>query len=232
MPRLTVASYNIHACIGRDGYYEPARIAAVINQINPDIIGLQELDTGYRIQNTGMNQLQWLEYLTHLHSVTGPLLWGQKGFYGNAILTKWPIKAVHYHNISVNGYEPRGIVDIELTIARQSVSFMSTHLGLKAGERRIQTDKIIDIMANKPEQLTLLVGDFNDWFHLFSTIGKLNHYMGRFPLVRTFPTALPLFSLDRIWVKPHRALLNLYAYREKIARLASDHLPIIAHITL
>ena len=42
--RLRVASYNIHDCVGGDGRRDPARVAAVLREIDADIIGLQEVD--------------------------------------------------------------------------------------------------------------------------------------------------------------------------------------------
>ena len=36
--------YNIHECVGGDGRRDPERIAAVLREIDADIIGLQEVD--------------------------------------------------------------------------------------------------------------------------------------------------------------------------------------------
>ncbi|HAO24637.1 MAG TPA: endonuclease, partial [Methylophaga sp.] len=41
---LTIATYNIHACIGSDGQFDPARIAAVLQELDADIIALQEVE--------------------------------------------------------------------------------------------------------------------------------------------------------------------------------------------
>ena len=47
-PHIRVVSYNIHECVGGDGRRDPARIAAVLREIDADIIGLQEVDARFR----------------------------------------------------------------------------------------------------------------------------------------------------------------------------------------
>lgn len=41
---LILATYNIHACIGGNKRFEPARIAAVIAEMGADVIALQEVE--------------------------------------------------------------------------------------------------------------------------------------------------------------------------------------------
>ena len=41
--RLRVAAYNIHRCVGRDGIENFARVAAVLEEINADVVALQEV---------------------------------------------------------------------------------------------------------------------------------------------------------------------------------------------
>ena len=48
----------------------------------------------------------------------------------------------------------------------------------------------------------------------------------RAPRVRSFPSRFPLLSLDRIWVRPRRALRELGVHASPTARSASDHLPV------
>ena len=40
--RLRVATYNVHACVGTDGRHDPDRVAAVIAELDADIVALQE----------------------------------------------------------------------------------------------------------------------------------------------------------------------------------------------
>ena len=43
---LTLASYNIHVAIGTDGRFDPARIAAVLGELDADVVALQEVQFG------------------------------------------------------------------------------------------------------------------------------------------------------------------------------------------
>ena len=50
------------------------------------------------------------------------------------------------------------------------------------------------------------------------------------PAPRTFPSRWPLFALDRIWISPRQRLLQVQVHRTALSRVASDHLPLVAHI--
>jgi endonuclease/exonuclease/phosphatase family metal-dependent hydrolase len=50
--------------------------------------------------------------------------------------------------------------------------------------------------------------------------------------VRTFPSRFPLFALDRIWVHPRQSLARFHAHVSTAARTASDHLPVVAQLSL
>jgi len=46
-----VASFNIHACVGRDRRRDVDRIAEVIRELNADIVGLQEVDSRFGVDS-------------------------------------------------------------------------------------------------------------------------------------------------------------------------------------
>ena len=37
---MKIATYNIHACIGADGHFDPERIVKVLHEINADVMAL------------------------------------------------------------------------------------------------------------------------------------------------------------------------------------------------
>ncbi|MGA2193495.1 MAG: endonuclease/exonuclease/phosphatase family protein [Nitrospirota bacterium] len=45
---ISVLTYNVHGCAGLDNEISPSRIAEVVAQYSPDVVALQELDTGRR----------------------------------------------------------------------------------------------------------------------------------------------------------------------------------------
>lgn len=92
-PTLRIMTYNIHSCIGMDGKISPQRIARVIAQHAPDIVALQELDVG-RTWTNGADQAhliaQFLDMKVHFLST----MHLEKGQYGNAILTRYPMRLI------------------------------------------------------------------------------------------------------------------------------------------
>jgi endonuclease/exonuclease/phosphatase family metal-dependent hydrolase len=47
---------------------------------------------------------------------------------------------------------------------------------------------------------------------------------------RTFPSRFPTFALDRVWVHPAARLVDIEVDRSEPARVASDHLPLVARV--
>jgi endonuclease/exonuclease/phosphatase family metal-dependent hydrolase len=58
----------------------------------------------------------------------------------------------------------------------------------------------------------------------------LHARLGRTPGVRTFPARRPVFALDRVWVQPRVCLARVTPHATRLARVASDHLPVRAEI--
>ena len=74
--------------------------------------------------------------------------------------------------------------------------------------------------------------DFNDWRRRGPIVQRLNSLFGPSPPLRTFPSWRPLFALDRVWARPPGLVADLKAPASRSARLASDHLPILATLSL
>jgi len=77
---------------------------------------------------------------------------------------------------------------------------------------------------------TIVMGDFNDWFWVGSVRKALSRELPGRTRFRTFPSFFPLLRLDRIYCRPRGAFVDCYTDRS--ARGVSDHLPVIADITL
>src|SRR2546423_1123759 len=96
----TVASYNIHIGIGRDGQFLPDRTARVILELSADVIALQEVQLGPE----GFNMLDHLETVTGFVSVPGPtLVHAVHGQYGNAVLTRHRVTSARSIDLSFDG---------------------------------------------------------------------------------------------------------------------------------
>ena len=110
---------------------------------------------------------------------------------------------------------------------------VATHLGLSPEERRVQWDRLLDTLAPASDfDLSVLLGDFNEWWAPKRLLHRLHRCFGRTRSVRTFPSPAPVLALDRIWVRPAEALVEVRAHRSPLARRASDHLPLRAVLAL
>ena len=225
--QLKAASYNIHACIGIDGRFDPARIAAVIREIDADIIALQEVEH-HLLDNEDL--LDYLARTTGYQAVAGPTLMRETRHYGNALLTRLPVIQSQSRDISVEPYEPRAVIEAQIQAADKTLTVMATHLGLWPAERRMQVRQLLLLLEQQNTDMTLLLGDLNEWFLWGRPLRWLHKFFRSSRHIRTFPANFPLFSLDRIWVSPERALQHIYSHRSQLSRAASDHLPIVTHL--
>jgi endonuclease/exonuclease/phosphatase family metal-dependent hydrolase len=229
---LRVGSYNIHRCIGTDGRCDPARIAAVLDEMSCDPIGLQEVDNSPGVA-PGALQLDFLAHATGMRAIAGLRIVRHLGHYGNALLTRHPVLAVRRHDLSFSWREPRGALDVDLDLQGTTARFIVTHLGLTPGERRHQMRRVLQIVAaGSPASPVVLLGDINEWLPLGRPLRWLHAVFGRPPAPPSFPAFWPVIALDRIWIRPRAALLSLHAHRSATARHASDHLPITAAISV
>lgn len=227
--KLTLATYNIHACIGGDKRFDPARIAAVITEMGADVIALQE------VEHHILEQQDLLEVLagqTGYQAIAGPSHLREDRDYGNGLLTRLPIESVTQIDLSVQGFEPRSAIQATLRFQQYQVQVMATHLGLKPFERRIQVKKLLAHAAQSDTNIQVMMGDVNEWFLWGRPLRWLHQHFTSQPHLATFPAKFPLFALDRIWVAPPNKTMTLRVHRTPLAKLASDHLPLIAKLTL
>jgi endonuclease/exonuclease/phosphatase family metal-dependent hydrolase len=227
--RVTVASYNIHIGIGRDGQFAPSRIASVLQELHAEVIALQEVQLGPRT----FNMFEYLRGATGLHGIARPaLVHPVHGEYGNALLTRHRIKSADAIDLSVEGHEPRSAIDVMLDCDGAPLRVVATHLGLNPAERRVQVRRLLDaIDATAAGAPTLLAGDVNEWFLWGRPLRWLHAHFAATPAPRTFPAGRPIFSLDRMWVAPRSYLQSVRAHASRLARIASDHLPIVAELS-
>jgi endonuclease/exonuclease/phosphatase family metal-dependent hydrolase len=235
-PTLVVATYNIHRCVGVDRRYDPARIAAVLREIDADVIGLQEVDA--RRGERNLDQWAYLSEATGMHAIVGANVLDHRGRFGNAILTRWPVVSSRLHDLSVPGLEPRGAIDADIAIGDRLLRVVATHFGLRDAERRMQTVRLLDALASDDDEegenggkrpdAILVMGDLNEWRGRRGGIRWLDGRLGRAPAPRTFPSWCPVLPLDKIYAAAPAVLCETRVHRSALARVASDHLPLCA----
>jgi endonuclease/exonuclease/phosphatase family metal-dependent hydrolase len=223
---LTVASYNIHGAVGTDGRFSPQRIAEVLREIDADVIALQEVPLGGDEQESVLLHLQ---RATGFHAVEGSTRSKSGRRYGNAVLSRYPITATRSIDLSFGSREPRGALDADLDCHGHPLRVIATHLGLRPAERRDQIRRLLQVFDTN-RMPVILMGDVNEWFVWGRPLRWLMSHFEVVPALRTFPSRLPVFALDRIWIRPRHRLMRIAVHATPLARIASDHLPLIAHI--
>lgn len=231
MRSISVATYNIHQCRGRDGRWDPDRIVEVVHEIDADIIGLQELDLRSYARGKPC-RIDEILHETGFNVVYGHGRLERVGPYGNGLLTSHRVLDVRRINLSVPGREPRGAMDVDLEIDGQIVQVIVTHLGLRAYERKRQINRLLEVLSKKQDRLVIVLGDFNEWTPVNRRVRSLCTHLGKSPRLPTFPSLYPVLPLDRIWARPLGSLTALDVHDTPTARMASDHLPLKATIAM
>src|ERR1043166_5507630 len=123
-----VMTYNIHHGEGLDGKVDLLRIAELIKREGADIVALQEVDKS--VERTARRDFpDELAALTGMTCVFSNNYHFQGGEYGNAVLTRFPVKRwTNTHFKKVNETEQRGILQLLLEVQGREVVFMATHI--------------------------------------------------------------------------------------------------------
>ncbi|HEV8201851.1 MAG TPA: endonuclease/exonuclease/phosphatase family protein, partial [Candidatus Polarisedimenticolia bacterium] len=90
---LRVATWNVHACVGRDGRFDPERVANVIVELDADIVALQEFTypASVALESRSPAVLTTLDRYT---CALGPTRSTVTECFGNALFTRHPIREV------------------------------------------------------------------------------------------------------------------------------------------
>jgi endonuclease/exonuclease/phosphatase family metal-dependent hydrolase len=110
------------------------------------------------------------------------------------------------------------------------------HLGLSGIERKIQLRRFLEshpFVGLHHQTPMLVAGDFND---VWGTLGKKllapAGFRGVGRSVPTFPAWGPIRPLDAVYVRGNLRLSHAYRARARLAKRASDHLPLIAELEI
>ncbi|MFD1198457.1 endonuclease/exonuclease/phosphatase family protein [Brucella gallinifaecis] len=230
---ITIASYNVHKCIGVDKVFDPQRTADVISEIDADVIALQEADKRFG-ERSGLLDLGLLEKRHGLVPVpiTSTMPKGH-GWHGNILLFREGVVR-NVRQLALPGVEPRGALVADLQFSSGPLRVIAAHLGLLKRSREQQAESILSALQEADTLPTLLIGDLNEW-----RIGKRSSLASLKPVfdhaetaVPSFPSRFPVFALDRVLGTPNNLVTAVEVHNTPLARVASDHLPIKAHLDL
>lgn len=226
---ISIATYNIHRCIGTDGIQDHRRTVRVLDELNADVVALQEVET---IDDGEPDFVRTLHQTRECHVIPGHTLFKDNAHYGNMLLTTLPVLDSRKIDISHPGREPRGAIAALLDADNSPMLVIATHLGLRPAERRYQVDRLRRELEHhelwERAETRILLGDFNEWHRWGRALRRIRDWFGDAPSRRSFPSSRPLLALDRFWIKPIDALREIHSHRTHNSRRASDHLPVRA----
>lgn len=223
-----VISYNIHSGVGIDKHQDYKRIGRFLAQRDADIVLLQEMDTRPASRPTERD-IDDICAGGFYHLVKSPALNEVAGWYGNAVLTRYPVLSEETLDVSQDGFQPRNIQAVMLDTPDGPLTVVNTHKGLKKRERRSQFALLHEYIAARLEKQPtplVLAGDFNEWQFFTSAFRKLDTTLNQHKVGATFPSRFPLFSLDRVWTTDDVTVRQVKKLTSRRTRVLSDHLPV------
>jgi len=252
--KVRVMTYNVHSCRGLDGRVLPERIARIIEEYDPDLVALQELDVNRKWSNRIDQPLVIAQHLRmECHFQPAIAIEGER--YGIAVMSRYPFeikKAVGlpaYAKPSPRKmwplfkyyFEPRHAVWTSITIKGRVIYFVNTHLSLRSPERLEQIKSIVGqewLNMSSHKVPTILCGDFNEGPRscghrlLKTTFDEVKASLGKKVGRKTFLSPWPLFEVDHIFFNGAFKATSVSIPSTPLTRIASDHLPVIAEFTL
>jgi len=248
--QIKILTYNVLGGRNTDGSKNLDRLADVISALDPDIVALQEVD-----RNTGrldgLDLPAELAQRTGMVSAFGRAMYYDGGEYGEAVLSRFPISDVTNHALPhLEASEPRAALAVTVEIPNTDLSFVfiATHLDhQRSPEDRIaQAGEINKILALYEGQSVILAGDLNATPESETMKILYSNLSDSWPEEKdgsTFSSENPRRRIDYILYRSPDQWTVVNQYRGidvrtddeewmELLRLASDHLPLMAEMSL
>ena len=167
--------------------------------------------------------------------------------YGNSTLSRYPIIDEKNIDLSIDSRKSRGCLYTQVTLPShkqktKSLSIFNLHLGISFKERPRQLGRIVhspEFSGLDNAAPCIIAGDFNDlWKRLAPMLTEIlgfdcatNHKHGYQNAILTYPSFSPTNGLDKIFC---RGIHIVKGKRSQLrsAKVASDHLPVIADLII
>jgi endonuclease/exonuclease/phosphatase family metal-dependent hydrolase len=232
---LRIVTYNIHRSRGMDRRVRPERIADVLAEINADVIALQEvIGPG----QAGPGHAEGIGAALGMGWVMAPTRELRRHQFGNVVLSRFPIRDHAQYDLTWKNSEPRNSQRVEIDLGPGRLQFYNVHLGTALLERRYQAARLATwVHDRRVVGPKIVLGDFNEWARGLAAdiLGERLQSVDLFPHVRrrrTYPGFFPLLHLDHIYYKGNVEIRDISLPRTRLAKMASDHLPLVAEIKI
>jgi endonuclease/exonuclease/phosphatase family metal-dependent hydrolase len=229
---LRVVTYNIKHGRGNDNVVDLERTARVLGALQPDVVGLQEVDDR-AARSGGVAEAEWLGNRLGINHAFGKFMDFQGGAYGMAILTRYPIAAVRPVPLP-EGNEPRVALAVEIKLPDgRPLTVVNVHFDWVRDDRfRFAQAEVLAKYLDALGTPFVLLGDFNDvpesrTLALFKARAAeaTKPAADRF----TFSSTAPEKEIDYVFWSPADAW-RAREVRVVDERVASDHRPVLAVI--
>jgi endonuclease/exonuclease/phosphatase family metal-dependent hydrolase len=241
---IRLMTYNVRRCQGLDTKTAPERIASIINRYKPDVLALQEVDVNR--QRTGrVDQPKLIGELTGMNSYFYARLKQKEEKYGIAFLSHHPMELIKAGDLPsvYPSDETTGAVWMKVRIGNSDLNVFITHFKHNLEERKIQAEALMGpewLDHGKSLKNIVLMGDFNSrWisavYHSFEKNlidAQLSPSRPNKKIIKTWPSFFPVLRIDHLFLSREFTVQNIETARDLNAKIASDHLPLIADVEL
>ena len=201
--------------------------------VEPDIVALQEV-VGASPLSPG--HAEELGALLGMGWVLAPTRHLRGRPFGNAVLSRFPIRHHMQYDLTWKTCEPRGCQRVDIAIGQGTLHLYNVHLGTAFLERRHQAERLGDIVHDRRVGVPKIVlGDFNEWTRglvsqVLSTRLQGVDIRRHLKRKRTYPGVFPVLHLDHIYYEGAVDVTSVELPRTRRSLIASDHLPLVAEL--
>jgi endonuclease/exonuclease/phosphatase family metal-dependent hydrolase len=157
--KLKILTLNIHSAINWYGQYDLDGLVKFIASVNPDLVGLQEVDRCWSSMSRFQDLPGELALRLKMFSTYSVSLTRNNGYFGNLILSKYPINLMWADQLP-GDLERRSFVFAQVNINGLHVNFITVHLGLSISDRIRQVAAMLQ-MTHQINGPLIIAGDFN-----------------------------------------------------------------------
>lgn len=245
MTRLRIATYNVHGCIGVDFRRSVDRIVEVLRRCDADVVALQELLVEGPLGGRA-DQPSEIARRLGMECVFTATIVQRHRRYGHGLLSRGPVRLLGHGLLPTLQDRPwlerRSALWAAVTLdGGHEMHVLTTHLGLDRRERAIQVESLLGqrwLGGRRDTGPLVVCGDLNcmpysrAYRRLTGEYRDVQHRGGPLRARATWPSLLPVLRIDHLLVSRDVHVRRATVGRWPLARLASDHLPVVATIEL
>ncbi|MDD2376399.1 MAG: endonuclease/exonuclease/phosphatase family protein [Clostridia bacterium] len=243
--KYKVITFNMCHGDNNNGIIDVINQSNILKEYNADLIMLQEVDI-CTSRSEFKNQLyEFKKNFDFEYSCFGSNITYKEGWYGNAILSRYPIVSSENYLTTTPEYskETKGMLHAEINVDGKYINVFNMHLPVFEKERITFSEAIIKMMVrNNISGDIILGGDFNFGKiplgnHRYK-VKKLNSYTEFENIkkifqcpdfsVNTWPTGNPIADIDKIMYSGDIKFDEIRRLNVEI----SDHYPVYAEFTI